>query len=122
MVVLGKKDRCPSIETYIFEIRRLVVDSSKRRRDPIRKFPWFHHPPGHQRLHELFVRGAWQAFVFALLPGLRRQDFSVHTDVMARKIANGWVNPFMGKCQLEWNPRLIDHSLPARYAVRNLLN
>src|SRR5271163_1041711 len=112
----------PSIEPHIFKIQRLAVDSSKGRRDPVRKFPWFDDAPRHQRLHKLFVRGAWQPFVLAVLPGLCGQDVTVHADVMSRKIADRAVKAFVRQLQFKGNSCLIDHALPACHAIRNLFD
>src|SRR5690242_19872590 len=102
-----------SVEPHVLKIERLAVDSPNRRRDPVCKLSRLNHPPDHQRLHKSVVLGAGQPFVFVLLPGLRRQHLARGADVVPGKISDGAVKSFMRQRELEGNPRLVDHPLPA---------
>src|SRR5260370_11286226 len=132
MSMIGWRDRGPSpkfacrsgtlIESNVFKVQSLIVNSARRRSNPIRKLARFHDSPAHQRLDVGIILGIREPFEFVALPRLFAQDFSIGAYKMPCEIADLAMEALVWQGQPEWNARIINHPLPAANSIGNLID
>src|SRR6266852_1919406 len=130
MSMMGSRDRRPSpklapqlgalIESNVFKVQRLIVNSARRRSNPIRKLARLHDSSTHQRLDVRMILGIREPFEFVVLPRLFAQNFSIGAYKMPCEITDRSMEAFVWQSQPEWNARISNHPLPAAYAIGNL--
>src|SRR5260370_13969139 len=117
MSMIGCRDRRPSpkfacrsgtlIESNVFKVQRLIVNSARRRSNPIRKLARLHDSPAHQRLDVRIILGLRNPFDFVVLPRLFAQDLSIGAYEMPCEIADLEMEAFVWQRRPQWNARII---------------